>query len=47
MGANLQGTHLYTARFLETAKLDRAKANSETLWPEGFQVPDTVVMVED
>jgi len=32
---------------LDPAKLDGAKASSETQWPEGFQVPDTVVMVED
>ena len=45
--ADLRWADLSTAQHLETAKLDGAKANSETQWPEGFLVPDTVVMVED
>jgi len=28
-------------------RLDGAKGNSDTTWPEGLAVPDTVEMVED
>ena len=47
MRADLQEANLSTAQHLETANLDRAIADSETKWPEGFQVPDTVVTVGD
>jgi len=45
--ADLRLVDLSTVRYLETTALGDAKADSKTQWPEGFQVPDTVVMVED
>jgi hypothetical protein len=47
IGADLRGTDLSTAQSLESTQLEGAKVNWETKWPEGFQVPDTVVIVED
>lgn len=45
--ANLQQADLSTAHNLDLARLDGARANSETKWPEGFMVPHTVMMVKD
>jgi uncharacterized protein YjbI with pentapeptide repeats len=44
---NLRGADLSAAHNLEMATLTGAKADSETRWPEGFQVPDTVEIVAD
>ena len=45
--ADLRFADLSTAQRLETVTLTGAKTNLETKWPAGFQVPDTVEMVED
>jgi uncharacterized protein YjbI with pentapeptide repeats len=44
-GCDLRGADLNRVQDLEGSRLEGAKANTETQWPEGFQVPDTVVMV--
>ena len=51
-GAQLQRAVLHRANLgaaqdLETAKLDGAKANSETQWPDGFSPLEAGVIVED
>ena len=50
VGADLRGAILRGANFQEAdlreAKLDGAKADQQTIWPEGFEVPEGVV-IED
>jgi len=50
VGADLRGAILRGANFQEAdlreAKLEGAKADQHTIWPEGFEVPEGVV-VED
>jgi len=50
VGADLRGAILRGANFQEAdlreSKLDGAKADQQTIWPEGFEIPEGVV-VED
>ena len=49
-GANLQGANLEHATFqganLRDTWLWRARANKHTIWPEGFEVPEDVLLSE-